>query len=127
LLIGVVPLHWTDVLGYTLLLMLTFVALGLLLGTLVRRRTAVIPLTMGLGLPIFFLSGAFGPVQWGSTVSAFVSRLQPVYYAIAVFQYAFHDFATTPTSLATNALVLVLSAALIFVASAAVLRRSAVS
>jgi ABC-type transport system involved in multi-copper enzyme maturation permease subunit len=104
--LGVWPVHWREVLGYTLLVMLTFVSLGLLAGTLVRRRTTVIPLSIALSLPIFFISGAFGPVQWGSAALAFISRLQPVYYAIAVFQHAFHDFETTPTTLATNALVL---------------------
>jgi len=82
------------------------VALGLLLGTLVRSRTAVVPLSLGLALPVFFISGAFGPVQWGTPVLATVAQLQPVYYAIAVFQYAFHGFQTTPFSVAMNAIVL---------------------
>jgi len=126
LVLGVWPIHWGEVLGFTLLAMLTFVALGLLIGTLVRKRTAVIPLSLGLGLPVFFISGAFGPVQWGSAALAIVSRLQPVYYAIALFQHAFHDFETTPTPLATNTLVLVISTAVIVLGSAAVLRRRAV-
>jgi ABC-2 type transport system permease protein len=126
LVLGVWPAHWGEVLVFTLLVMLTFVALGLLIGTLVRKRTAVVPLSIGLGLPVFFISGAFGPVQWSSAAVGIVSRLQPVYYAIAVFQHAFHDFDTTSTSLATNTLVLVATTLVILVGSALVLRRKAV-
>jgi ABC-type transport system involved in multi-copper enzyme maturation permease subunit len=107
LVLGVRPEHWPQLIVVTLLVMLAFVALGLLIGTLVRSRTAVIPLSLGLALPIFFISGAFGPVQWGTPLLAAIAQLQPVYYAIAVFQYAFHGFQTTPFNVATNALVLV--------------------
>lgn len=126
LVLGVWPAHWAEVVAETLLVMLTFVSLGLLLGTLVKRRTTVVPLSIGLGLPIFFISGAFGPVQWSSAAVAFVSRLQPVYYAIALFQHAFHDFETTPSGLLTNALVLSVSSVVIVLASAAALRTKAV-
>jgi ABC-type transport system involved in multi-copper enzyme maturation permease subunit len=106
LVLRVTPTHWPQLIGFTVLEMLTFVALGLLVGTLVRRRTTVIPLSIGLGLPVFFISGAFGPVQWGTPLLAFIAQLEPVYYAIAVFQYAFHGFLTTPYSLATCVVVL---------------------
>lgn len=123
----VVPQHWPEVLLDTFLVMLTFVALGLLAGTLVRRQTTVIPLSIGLGLPVFFLSGAFGPVQWGAPAIAFVSQLQPVYYAIAVFQHAFHNFDTTPFSTSSNQVVLLGFAVLSVLVSATILRMRAVS
>jgi ABC-type transport system involved in multi-copper enzyme maturation permease subunit len=122
LVLGVWPENWLEVLIFTLLVMLTFVAIGLLVGTLVRRRTTVIPLSIGLGLPVFFISGAFGPVQWGTPLLAVIAQVQPVYYAIAVFQYAFHGFQTTPFSLTTDALVLVGFTVAIVAASAAALR-----
>jgi ABC-type transport system involved in multi-copper enzyme maturation permease subunit len=122
LVLGVWPQSWLQVLVFTLLVMLTFVAIGLLIGTLVRRRTTVIPLSIGLGLPVFFISGAFGPVQWGTPLLAAIAQMQPVYYAIAVFQYAFHGFQTTPFGLTTNALVLVGFTVAIVAASAAALR-----
>jgi ABC-2 type transport system permease protein len=96
-LIGVWPIHWDELLGFTLLLMLTFVALGTLIGTLVRRRQSVIPLSIGVTIPVFFLSGAFGPAIWGDPTIAFITQFQPVYYGIAIFQHAFHDFTTTQT------------------------------
>jgi ABC-2 type transport system permease protein len=125
LVLGVTPLYWSEVLGFTLLVMVTFISLGLLVGTLVRRRTSVIPLSIGSSLPIFFISGAFGPVQWGTPALAVISQVQPVYYAIAVFQHAFHGFQTTPFSLMTNALVLAGFTAVIVVASATALRTRA--
>jgi ABC-2 type transport system permease protein len=106
--LGVWPAHWLELLGYTLLLMATFVSLGVLIGTLVHRRQAVVPLSFGLSLPIFFLSGPFGPANWGTPAIATVARLEPVYYAIAVFQHAFHGTRTTPTSLGTDTLILAL-------------------
>ena len=126
LLLGVSPVHWQEMLGFTVLVMLTFVSLGLLAGTLVRRRTAVVPLSIALSLPVFFVSGAFGPVQWGSAGLALISQIQPVYYAIAVFQHAFHDFETTPSTLTFNTLLLLAFTVVIVVASSAVLRRRGV-
>jgi len=127
LVLGVDPMYWPQLIGLTLLVMLTFVSLGLLIGTLVRRRTAVVPLSLGLALPVFFISGAFGPVQWGTPLLAAIAQLQPVYYAIAVFQYAFHGFLTTPLSVTINTLVLLGFTVLIVSASAMVLRLRAVA
>ncbi|MCA1648584.1 MAG: ABC transporter permease, partial [Chloroflexi bacterium] len=125
LVLGVVPMHWAELVGFTLLVTLAFVALGLLIGTLVRSRIAVVPLSLGLALPVFFISGAFGPVQWGAPVLALVAQLEPVYYAIAVFQYAFHGFVTTPFSMTVNTLVLIGFTVLIVAVSGVVLRMRA--
>lgn len=121
--LGVWPLHWLELIGFSLLLMVTFVGLGALVGTLVRRRQAVIPLSLGLSLPIFFVSGPFGPAVWGTPVGRFLAEISPVYYAIAVFQQAFHGFRTTPTSLATNILILVAFAVAAIILSAVALQR----
>ena len=107
LLIGVWPVHWDELLGFTLLLMIIFVALGTLVGTLVRRRQSVIPLSIGVTIPIFFLSGAFGPAIWGDPSIAFVTQFQPVYYGIAIFQHAFHDFTTTRTGPLYDKIILI--------------------
>lgn len=77
--LGVWPVHWAEMLGFAVLLMVIFVALGILAGTLVRRRQAVIPLSLGITLPIFFVSGPFGPVKWGSAVVAVLAQGEPVY------------------------------------------------
>ena len=106
-LIGIWPVHWNELFGIMLLLMVTFVAAGTLIGTLVRRRQAVIPLSIGLSIPIFFISGAFGLAIWGDPITAVVTQLQPVYYGIAMFQHAFHNFTTTSTGPAVDGIVLV--------------------
>ncbi|MGI8912988.1 MAG: ABC transporter permease [Chloroflexota bacterium] len=127
LLLHVWPVNWGETLALTLLLMVTFVALGTLAGTLLKRRQAVVPLSIGLALPVFFLSGAFGPVNWGDPVVAAFARFEPVYYGIAVFQQAFHGFQTTQSSPATNTIILVVFAAAAIALSAGVLRRKGVT
>ena len=123
-LIGVWPEHWDELFAFVLLLMLTFVALGALIGTLIRRRQAVIPVSIGLSIPVFFISGAFGPAVWGDKVTAAITQLQPVYYGIAIFQHAFHNFTTTSTSPAIDGFILAGFAAVILAISALALSYS---
>jgi len=123
-LIGVWPEHWDELFAFVLLLMITFVALGALIGTLIRRRQAVIPLSIGLSIPVFFISGAFGPAEWGDQVTAAITQLQPVYYGIAIFQHAFHNFTTTSTSPAIDGFILAGFATLIVTISAVALSYS---
>jgi ABC-2 type transport system permease protein len=123
-LIGVWPEHWNELFAFVLLLMITFVALGALIGTLIRRRQAVIPLSIGLSIPVFFISGAFGPAVWGDQVTAAITQLQPVYYGIAIFQHAFHNFTTTSTSPTIDGFILAGFAALIVAISALALSYS---
>jgi ABC-type multidrug transport system permease subunit len=104
--LGIWPDHWLTLLSLSLLEIIIFVSLGTLLGMLVKKRQALIPLSLGLSIPVFFLSGAFGPVNWGNDVIAVLAHLTPVYYAIGIFQYAFHSFDTT--ALSTTALILIL-------------------
>ncbi|MDQ6722697.1 MAG: hypothetical protein M3Z01_00300, partial [Thermoproteota archaeon] len=74
---------------------------------LIRRRQAVIPFSIGLSIPIFFLSGAFGPATWGDPITATLTQFQPVYYGIAIFQHAFHNFTTTSTGPIIDGLILI--------------------
>ena len=127
LLLQVYPVHWGEVLGFALLITAIFVAFGVLFGTLVRRRQSLIPLSLGLSLPIFFLSGAFGPANWGTPVADALARALPVYYAIGVFQHAFHGYDTTQTSPLVNSLVLAGFAVAAIVLSAILLRRERVA
>jgi ABC-type transport system involved in multi-copper enzyme maturation permease subunit len=120
-LLGVWPQHWDELFAFTLLLMITFVTAGLIIGTLIRRRQAVVPLSIGLSIPIFFLSGAFGPAIWGDSVTATLTQLQPVYYGIAVFHHAFHGFTTTPTGPTVDGLILVVFAVVMVTGSSIVM------
>jgi ABC-type multidrug transport system permease subunit len=123
-LIGVWPVHWEELFGFVLLLMITFVAAGALIGTLIRRRQAVIPLSIGLSIPVFFISGAFGPAIWGDPITAAVAQLQPVYYGIAMFQHAFHNFTTTSTGPRIDGFILIGFAAVMVAVSAIALGSS---
>jgi ABC-2 type transport system permease protein len=105
-LIAVWPVHWYELFVFVLLLMITFVAAGALIGTLIRRRQPVTVLSISLSIPVFFISGAFGPAIWGDPITAAITQFQPVYYGIAVFQHAFHHFTTTSTGPGVDGFIL---------------------
>jgi ABC-type multidrug transport system permease subunit len=107
LLIGVHPLHPLEVLGFGLLIIAAFLSLGVLVGTLVRRRQQAIPLSIAAVLPLFFLSGPFGPANWLGTIPGAIAAASPLTYAIAAFQHAFHGYQTAPQDLAVDIIVLV--------------------
>ena len=119
--VGVHPVHPLEVLVYGVLMMVPAVALGVLVGTLLKRRQAAVPLALGSFLPLFFLSGPFGPPNWAGT--AVISLLSPLTYSIALFQHAFHGYLTAQTPLAVDVAVLVGFAVAAVLATTAVLRR----
>ena len=106
LVIGVQPLHPLEVLGFGLLMIAAFLALGVLVGTLVRRRQQAIPLSIAAVLPLFFLSGPFGPANWLGEVPGAIAAVSPLTYAIAAFQHAFHGFQTATQDLTVDTMVL---------------------
>ncbi len=105
-LVGVRPVNWLEVIGFTFLSLLIFNTLGTLLGTLIRQRIPVVVLTMAISIPLFFLSGAFGPISFTTPLLQVIAKLSPVYYLIVVFQHAFHNFNLNTYSLMGNALIL---------------------
>ena len=121
---GVWPVSWGEVLGFTTLILLLFVAIGTLLGTLLKGRQAVTALSLGTAIPLFFLSGAFGPISFTTPVIQFLAQLFPVYYAIVLQQHAFHGFTLNTYGLGTNLLVLAGYALLAGGLTTVVLRRS---
>ena len=106
LLIGVWPAHWDEVIGFTLLTLTIFIALGTLLGTLLKQRIAVTALSVGTSVPLFFLSGAFGPISFTTEAIQVIAKSFPVYYAIVLQQHAFHDFTLNTYGLGVNVLIL---------------------
>ncbi len=127
LVLGVHPENWGALVLFFVIMLPIFGTGGTLIGTLFKRRAIVIPLTISLALPLFFISGAFGPVTFGSPITAWIARLSPAYYGIAVFQYAFHGFVITQSGITIDTLVLIGFAIASVLISAAVLRRSSVS
>lgn len=122
--VGIWPAHWGEVIGYSLLSLTIFVAWGTLLGTLLKQRTAVVPLALGISIPLFFLSGAFGPLSFETVPIQIVARIFPVYYAIVLQQHAFHNFNLSPYGVNVNVLILCAYALLLIVLAAIALRRS---
>ncbi len=110
-LMGVWPVHWGELIGFTLLILALFVVWGTLLGAWLKRRTPLATLAIGLCVPLFFLSGPFGPISFFAPIEQLVARLFPVYYAIVVLQHAFHGFTLNTQGIGINALVLATYAA----------------
>ena len=125
--IGVRPLHWGAVIGFTLLTLAIFIALGTLLGTLLKQRQAFTGLAFGLAIPLFFISGAFGPISFNVPIIQVIAQIFPVYYAIVLQQYAFHGFALNTYGVTANTLILCGFALGLILLSALVLRRSTVA
>src|SRR5579859_4293020 len=121
-LVGSPPAHPVEVLGFALLLMTAFASLGILVGNLVRRRQAAIPLAIGTSLPLFFVSGPFGPINWLGQLNSVIAHLSPAYYGIAAFQHAFHGYQAAQTSLVEDVVVLFVLGAVGLMAGAATLK-----
>ncbi len=126
-LIGVYPAHWAEMIGVTALTLTIFIALGTLLGTLIKQRQAFIALAFGIALPLFFLSGAFGPISFNTEAIQIIAQIFPVYYAIVLQQHAFHNFTLNTYGIGTNVLILCVYALGLIVLAGIVLRRGTVA
>lgn len=130
LIIGVSPVHWGEVIGFTLLTMVIFIAWGTLLGTLVKQRQAFTLLAFGTSIPLAFLSGMFGPISFTGSLTSVpnvLAQLFPVYYAIVLQQHAFHGFTLNTYGVGLNVLILCGYAAFLMALAALALRRSTVA
>ncbi|MDR3572426.1 MAG: ABC transporter permease [Anaerolineaceae bacterium] len=127
LVLGVWPVHWGATLGLTLLTLIIFIAVGSILGTLLKRHQPVLALTFGTSIPLFFLSGAFGPITFSTPIVQVLAQIFPVYYGIVVMQYAFHNFALNTYGITENTLILAGYAFVLVILAAIVLRRSTIA
>jgi ABC-2 type transport system permease protein len=121
---GIWPVHWGELIGFTVLILALFNSWGTLLGTWLKRRTPLATLAIGLCVPLFFLSGPFGPISFFAPIEQLVARAFPVYYAIVVLQYAVHDFTLNTSGIGINLLILVAYALGGLVLATFVVRRS---
>ncbi len=127
IIVGVWPANWGEVVGFGILTLLIFLAVGTLLGTLIKNRQPVVSLSFGISIPLFILSGAFGPLTFSPPAIQVVAQLFPVSYAIVLQQHAFHNFTLNTYGLGTNILILCLYALVTIALAALVLRRSTVA
>jgi ABC-2 type transport system permease protein len=125
--VGVVPINWGEMFGFTLLSLVIFNTVGTLLGTVIKIRQPVIALSMGISLPLFFLSGAFAPISFTTPLLQIIARIFPVYYQIVALQHAFHGFALNTYSLGGNALILIGYALVLIILVTVALQRTTVS
>jgi ABC-type multidrug transport system permease subunit len=121
---GIWPVHWGELIGFTLLILALFNAWGTLLGAWLKRRTPLATLAIGLCVPLFFLSGPFGPISFFAPLEQLVARVFPVYYAIVVLQHAVHDFTLNTSGIGFNALIMAVYALGGLILATIVLRRS---
>jgi ABC-2 type transport system permease protein len=121
---GIWPVHWGELIGFTVLILALFNSWGTLLGTWLKRRTPLATLAIGLCVPLFFLSGPFGPISFFAPIEQLVARAFPVYYAIVVLQHAVHDFTLNTSGIGINLLILVAYALGGLVLATFVVRRS---
>ncbi len=125
--VGVWPTNWVEVIGYTLLILAIFITLGTLIGTLLKQRQPVTALAMGISVPLFFLSGAFGPLSFDTPATQFLAKLFPVYYSIVLQQHAFHNFRLDTLSPGLNAAILVGYALVVIALAVFAVRRTTVA
>ncbi len=98
LLLGLRPLMWGQFIGVTLVTLFVFISLGVAIGSIAKSQFIVTPFAFALGLPLFFISGAFGPISWSTPAAADIARVFPVVYANAAFQHAVHGYWPIDTS-----------------------------
>jgi ABC-type multidrug transport system permease subunit len=125
--IGVRPDKWGEVIGFSLLTLIIFIAFGTLLGTLLKQRQPVVALAFGVTIPLFFLSGAFGPISFNTPAIQVIAQIFPVYYAIVLMQHAFHNFTLNTLGTGVNVLILCAYALGLLLLTTLALRRNTVA
>src|SRR5260370_13343963 len=98
---GIWPVHWGELIGFTLLVLALFTAWGTLLGTWLKRRTPLATLAIGLCVPLFFLSGPFGPISFFAPIEQLFALVFPVYHTLVSLQHPFHHFPLLTPAIAT--------------------------
>lgn len=116
------PANFPLVVGTSLLTLALFVAAGTALGTALKDRATLTTITRAIPVPLFFLSGVFGPISFSTPAVQAIARAFPIHYAIVLEQYAFKQFVTNTLPPLVNALIL-FGYALAFVALASLAMR----
>jgi len=89
---GIHPQNWGLLIASSLVILLIFATIGLAVGMMAKSQFVVYPLVLGVSLPLFFISGGFGPVSWSTPAMLWVARVFPVIYANTILQRAIHGF-----------------------------------
>lgn len=123
--VGDRPARIVLAIAVALLTLAVFVAAGVALGTVTRDRSLVAILTRAVPVPLFFLSGVFGPLSFQTGPVQAIGQILPVHWAVVLTQYAFKGFLTGTVPLAADAGILAGYLAAFTAAAAIALRRTA--
>jgi ABC-2 type transport system permease protein len=123
LLFGIVPLYPVYLIATFLLALVISNSLGVLFGILLKRLQFIAPLSIGLALPLFLISGVFGPESYSVPGVALVAQILPGYYIVGLLEFAFNGVNPTPYPVYVLVGILALQATVAIVLSSVVLRR----
>lgn len=104
--VGDHPRQLIPAIGIALLTLAVFTAAGVALGTIVKDRAVVATLVRGIPVPLFFLSGVFGPLSWQTAPVQDIGQLMPVHWSIVLTQWAFKGFATATVPIWGSTLIM---------------------
>jgi ABC-2 type transport system permease protein len=104
--VGDRPARIVMAIGVALLTLAVFVAAGVALGTVTRDRSLVAVLTRGVPVPLFFLSGVFGPLSFQTGPVQAIGQILPVHWAVVLTQWSFKGFLTGTVPLPVDAVIL---------------------
>jgi ABC-type multidrug transport system permease subunit len=104
--VGDYPANFLLVVGVSLLTLLVFVAAGMMLGMALKQRMSLTTVTRAISVPLFFLSGIFGPITFSTVAVQEIARLFPTHYAIVLEQLGFKGFITNTLAPDLNGLIL---------------------
>src|SRR6516225_1610755 len=90
----------------SMLTLAVFVAAGTALGTAIKDRSTLAVLTRALPVPLFFLSGVFGPIGFQTGVVQGIATALPIHYAIVLEQLGFRWFITSTLAPAADVVIL---------------------
>jgi ABC-2 type transport system permease protein len=124
---GVVPVHPIEMAVVMLTCIVIFGCVGAALGAALRRTLPVASLIFGLALPLYIDSGSLEPLRFDGNIIWALGHLSPVYYAVGIFEHAFHGFQVTPEPIFVNFLALAGWAVLLLAYAGFMVRRKLVS
>jgi len=85
-----------EVVGTIAILTACSVAIGVLIGTKLRRTLLIVPLVVGLTLPFYLDSGALEPQRFDGERLFWLAHLSPTYWGVGAIEHAFHGLTVTP-------------------------------
>jgi len=108
----VLPIHPVEMMAALSLSIIVFSCVGAALGAVLKRTLPVASLIFGIALPLYICSGSLEPSRFDGPVLWVLAHFSPVYYAVGVFEHAFHGLTVTPESALVNVEALALWAVL---------------